>query len=93
MRRYEEKFNWTHNPYIRANVYDVQGGSGYPSEVKLSENIWLKECTEEDTKFLPGASEWLRNSLCFNDLSKINLTRSWVSMAPFKNIMISIDEC
>lgn len=28
MRAYEDRFNWTHNPYVRANVYELESVEG-----------------------------------------------------------------
>jgi len=57
--------NWFHNPYIEVNVYEFDE----KFEMKLSKDVKLKQCSEEDyLQFLNKAElHFYQNSLCMEN--------------------------
>ena len=62
-------FDWFNNPYVHPNVYHLD--QNY--KAKIHPTIKLKKCTKDDyLKYMNEiAADWYRNSLCFEDKSKI----------------------
>ena len=85
------EFDWFNNPYISANVYSLD--ENYT--VKFEPDIKLETCRMEDLKsWVPVRSySDIAHSLCFEDLSNVELTRSWGGPAGQHNVFISIDGC
>ena len=82
--------NWFDNPYISANVYEIENGF----KLKMSEVAKLRECSKDDlTKFMPDdTASYYENSLCFKDPQNIDMWNNWFD-DDYKNYMIAITAC
>ena len=67
----DKDFNWYDNPYISANVYEVDENF----QTTISSNLKLSKCEEKDMEFVANRTvgAYYPNSVCFSDKGSLKL--------------------